>query len=353
MTTQRSTHALPIDDVGELIAAVPALLGFVPERSVVLLVHDDVTGRIGATARTDLGLTRAGTLRVDCRRHLGQAVGLLRRQGADRLYALVVDDRRLTKAVPALVDCLETVVSAEPTLGAEVVLADLFFVSAIADGARWLCRHGESGAVTDPATSPVALAAALEGRPVRASRTELVALLAAAGRGIGRADCLAAASNVSDRDPAELLGAVVAAVLQVGSRPEPLGDADVAVLGGALLDVNVRDAALSLSLSVVADDALEMFAELARRLRGTPRAAAALLVAASAYARGDGPLTGIALDAALAADPGYRAARLLAAAFENGISPRAVSAAAESGERVAARLGITMPPRDTEFPLAG
>jgi hypothetical protein len=353
MTTSPSSHALPLESAGDLIAAVPAFLGFVPERSVVLLVHDEVTGRIGATARTDLGLTRAGTLRVDCRRHIGHAMDLLRRQGADRMYCLLIDDRSLTTAMPAIVECLETNLQGDDGPDGEIVLADLYLAHAIAAGERWLCRHGESGAIADPQSSPAALAAALDGRPVRASRAELLALVAEEGRGIAIDECLDAVRAEVDGDPTELFGAVLAAVTGTDGAGSRLSDADIALLGGALLHLEVRDAALGLCLTVVADEARHLFAELARRLRGTPRAAAATLVAAGAYTCGDGPLTGIALDAALAADRRYRAARLLASAFEHGMSPRQMSVAAESGEGVARRLGFELPPRDTEFPLAG
>lgn len=86
MTKHHADPAMKIDSLGDLLAAVPALLGFYPTRSVVLLAHDEVTGRIGATARTDLEVTRSGGLRKDCRTHIAEAVGLLRRQGADRLF---------------------------------------------------------------------------------------------------------------------------------------------------------------------------------------------------------------------------------------------------------------------------
>ena len=50
MTKHHVDPAMKIDSLGDLVAAVPALLGFYPTRSVVLLAHDEVTGRIGATA---------------------------------------------------------------------------------------------------------------------------------------------------------------------------------------------------------------------------------------------------------------------------------------------------------------
>ena len=350
MTTERDTHALKIDSVGDLLAAVPALVGFYPERSVVVLAHDDVTGRIGATARIDLGLTRAGALRADCRRHLAEALRLLRQQGAERLFCVVVDDRSLTKATPAIVQCLEGLLPADDTSDVDIVLIDLIFVPAVAAGARWLCRHGETGRVADPHTSPATLAAALEGRPVRGSRSDLLDLVAEEGEGVLPGECLQAAEIEADGDPSELLSAVLAAVT-TQSAGCALSDADVALLGGALLDLDVRDAAMALPLTVVADEARYLFAELARRLRGTPRAAAATLVAASAYVRGDGPLTGIALDAALTADRGYRAARLLMRAFDSGLSPREMTVAAELGLGVARRLGVVLPPQDGEFSM--
>ncbi|NKY18088.1 DUF4192 domain-containing protein [Tsukamurella spumae] len=351
MTNQRTTTAMKIDSVGDLLAAIPALLGFYPDRSVVLLAHDEVTGRIGATARIDLGLTKAGDLRKDCRRHLGEAVRLLRIQGADRVFCVVVDDRPLVRATPALLQVLQQYARSRSLAEPDLEIEDVMLLPRVAAGERWVCRHGESGAVPDPETSPVMLAALVEGRTVHRSRSALTDLLAEEGAGIVADRCRDAAAFEADDDPGELLAALVATA--TGQRSAELTDADVALLGGALLDLQVRDAAMALALTVIADEARLLFAELARRLRGTPRAAAATLVAASGYLRGDGPLTGIALDAALAADPGYRAARLLATAFGAGLHPSEMSETAELGVAMARRLGVELPPRDAEFPLAG
>jgi hypothetical protein len=50
------------------------------------------------------------------------------------------------------------------------------------------------------------------------------------------------------------------------------------------------------------------------------------LLAVSAYVRGDGPLTGVALSAALAADPGHRMAGLLDVALHGGVRPEELRA---------------------------
>ena len=58
----------------------------------------------------------------------------------------------------------------------------------------------------------------------------------------------------------------IASSAQPAQSPKPIvSDADVALLGGALLDLQVRDAAMALGLTVMADEARLLFAELARR----------------------------------------------------------------------------------------
>ncbi|MFD9828904.1 DUF4192 domain-containing protein [Tsukamurella tyrosinosolvens] len=351
MTKHHADPAMKIDSLGDLLAAVPALLGFYPTRSVVLLAHDEVTGRIGATARTDLEVTRSGGLRKDCRTHIAEAVGLLRRQGADRLFCVAVDDRPRERLAPALLRLLEDAARSRDAVVPDLEIIDLVLLDRMEAGERWVCRHGESGALPDPASSPLMVAAVVEGRTIHRSRADLTDQLAEEGQGVGADRCRDAADYEADGDPCELLAAVVGAV--TAQRSAALSDADVALLGGALLEVAVRDAAMALALTVMADEARLLFAELARRLRGTPRAAAATLVAAGSYLRGDGPLTGIALDAALTADRHYRGAHLLAHALAAGMHPRELCITAEIGLDVARRLGVDLPPRDLGFPLAG
>lgn len=353
-TPAHNADAIRLTSIGDVVAAIPALLGFFPSRSVILLALDDVTGRVGASARTDLGLTRAGRLRVDCADDIGEALRLLQLQGADRLIVVVVDDRDLRKANGALIDALLDHCRGRAAAEPDVEIMDLVFVPTLAAQVRWICRHGESGVVSDPDTCPAALAAVMEGRTIARSREELTGRLAPVGRGVGVDRCRDAATAEADDDPRELLEELLAAVCTAGgSSPRPRSDAEIALLGGALLNPHVRDAAMGLSLTVVDAQARMLFAQLARRLRGAPRAAAATLVAASAYIRGDGPMTGIALDAALGADPEYRGAQLLADAFQGGLTPSEVSSAAEIGMGVVRSLGVPLPPRDGDFPLAG
>ena len=83
-----------------------------------------------------------------------------------------------------------------------------------------------------------------------------------------------------------------------------LDDAEVAGLACGLTDVAVRDTLYALAVGVGASAAEALWAVLARTLPDPWRAEALVLLAFSAYARGDGPLAGVSLEAALRSDPG-------------------------------------------------
>jgi hypothetical protein len=68
-------------------------------------------------------------------------------------------------------------------------------------------------------------------------------------------------------------------------------------------------------------------------------------LAFSAYARGDGPLAGVALDAALRCDPDHRMAGMLDQALQSGMRPEQIRELAFTGYRLARRLGVELPPR--------
>ena len=151
---------------GVLIAALPAVLGFVPEKSLVLVTVD--RGEMGCVMRVDLSddLVRfAGTRRRRGRR--GQA-GF-----CDR------GDRSTRRARTA--ECATTNTANSPTVwrprwpteGIELLAAHV--VDRVAAGGRWHCADGcgNAGTVEDPSASPLAVAAVLDGRRLYARRAEL------------------------------------------------------------------------------------------------------------------------------------------------------------------------------------
>jgi hypothetical protein len=113
---------------------------------------------------------------------------------------------------------------------------------------------------------------------------------------------------------------VVAAVRRVGEGAV-LADAELAGVAATLGDVRVRDALFTLVDSEEAAAAEMLWSQLARVLPQPFRAEALTLAAFAAFTRGEGPLAGVALEAALAADPTHRMAALLDDALQNGVRP--------------------------------
>ena len=100
-----------------------------------------------------------------------------------------------------------------------------------------------------------------------------------------------------------------------------LSDAELAGVGATLADVRVRDLLFTMANSDAAAAAEALWALLARMLPQPLRAEALTLLAFSAYLRGDGPLAGVALEAALAEDPDHRMAGPLDTALQGGVRP--------------------------------
>jgi hypothetical protein len=71
---------------------------------------------------------------------------------------------------------------------------------------------------------------------------------------------------------------------------------------------------------------------------------AATLLGYTAYLRGDGPLAGVALEAAVAADPRHTTARLLETALRTGVRPHSLRELATIGRERAEALGIDLDP---------
>ena len=136
----------------------------------------------------------------------------------------------------------------------------------------------------------------------------------------------------------------MAAASRVASG-ESLSDAELAKLGCALRDVQVRDILYALAVGESAGEAESLWALLARTLPPPWRVEALVLVAFSAYARGDGPLAGVSLQDALRCEPDHRMAGMLDTALQSGLRPEDVRELALTGYQLAKRLGVRLPPR--------
>jgi hypothetical protein len=352
MTKHRADFEL--NRPGALIAALPAVLGFVPEKSLVLVSLDD--GELGSVMRVDLSgelLDRVG--------HLAEVAAAAAPEAA---IAVIVDADgahcpRCNEEYRQLCAKLTEALSQH-----DIELWTAHVVDRIAVGGRWHCVDGcgSSGVVDDPSASPLAVAAVLDGRRLYPRRTDLQALIAVddPARGAELTAAIkqqAATRRVAHRADAagcarrDVETAVAAAARVAGGQS--LSDVELAQLGCALTDAAVRDMLYALAVGENAGDAESLWAVLARTLAPPWRVEALVLLAFSAYARGDGPLAGVSLEAALRCEPRHRMAGMLDTALQSGLRPEHIRELADTGYRLAERLGVRLPPRRTFGRRAG
>jgi hypothetical protein len=331
---------------GALIAALPAVLGFVPEKSLVLVSLE--RGEMGAVMRVDLSLALTAGV--------GQLAEVAGASGADKVVAVIVDAQGAPCPVcnddyRDLCDAL-----AASLAGHGVMLEAAHIVDRIEAGGTWRCVDGcgATGTVDDPGASPLAAAAVLDGRRLYGTREDLKAVIGVTDP--GHTDSLvasirerAAAREAEWREDPDGCGrreveAAIAAAERV-SGGAALDDGELAMLACALTDVAVRDTLYALAVGSGAGPAETLWSLLARTLPDPWRAEALVLLAFSAYARGDGPLAGISLEAALRGDPEHRMAGMLDTALQAGMRPEQIRELAGTGYRLAKRLGVRLPPR--------
>ncbi|MGM1062122.1 DUF4192 domain-containing protein [Saccharothrix sp. Mg75] len=310
-----------VQDPGDLIAALPHLLGFHPVDSLVLLALEGPS--VAVTLRTDLpppDRVRAvvGQLMTPLARcHRATAVAVVVGGGSGDPPGDLPHDR--------LVDELDDGLHA---VGVPLVLA--VWTAATAAGEPWFDYHdaGTRGTVPDPTATTLAATSAAQGFVTFASRAAMAELLTP-----DPPEVLARRARLLDRratDTApptdEALQSrhrelVRAEVVRAATRKRPLTDEEVADLAHALSNPWVRDASLAHCTGEHARGAEDLWLELTRACPAPERAEPATLLAFSAYLRGLGTLAALALDRAEQAHPGHRLAELLRAALDTALPP--------------------------------
>ena len=325
---------------GVLIAALPAVLGFVPEKSLVLVTVD--RGEMGCVMRVDLSEELLHSLA-----HIADVAAAAK---PDSAIAVLIDEdgatcRMCNDEYRELAEGLTTSLASR---GIELLAAHV--VDRVAAGGRWHCADGcgNAGTVDDPSASPLAVAAVLDGRRLYARRADLQEVIEVIDP--ARADALADVIGDRKPDPAQRpddaaradVEAAVAAAARVADGAE-LRDDELARLAWALTDLRVRDTLYALAVGENAGQAESLWAQLSRTLPEPWRVEALVLLAFSAYARGDGPLAGLSLEAALRCDPTHRMAGMLDTALQSGLRPEKIRDLAITGYRLADRLGVKLP----------
>lgn len=334
------------DRPGALIAALPAVLGFVPVKSLVMV---SLEGReMGAVMRADLSPGLAD--------NIDRLAGVVVNSGADMVVAVIVDadgalcpmcndeHQRLSEALGAALE------------GHDVRLYATHVVDRVEAGGSWHCvdRCGVRGTVEDPSSSPLAAAAVLDGRRLYARREDLQAVIEVSDRARSAALAELVAAEAARRteewsaDPdgrgRRDVERTMAAAARAGDGEE-IGDREIAAVACALTDVAVRDTLYALAIGAEAAGAEALWAMLSRVIPPPWRVEALVLLAFSAYVRGDGPLAGVSLDAALRIDGEHRMAVMLDTALQSGMRPEQIRELAGTGYRLAKRMGVRLPPR--------
>ncbi|QBS44937.1 DUF4192 domain-containing protein [Nocardia sp. CS682] len=348
-----------IDDPGDLIAAIPAMLGFPPERSLLIVVLTDSacdppphSARVFAAMRFDL--EPPPNLCGEPAEIIAAAVAKVCTSAeSTEVLAVVVDDRATAaKTGPhaALVTGLVQYL-ADDGIGLEGAWA----VAAIEPGSRWwsLLDPSSQGVVPDPQSSVVTAAMNAEGKSVYASRSELVALIQPDHQAAERVARLLPTAQAEVRRRAAVpqcddnpgggtrwgLERVLALIAAHDAGALPT-DAESAEFAAMVADDRVRDGLMSTALSNYARAAESLWTYLTRSLPVPERAEAAVLLAYSAYVHGDGVLAGIAVQTALDAAPYHRFAILLEGALEIGLDPYSMRQLGRSGAEIVRGVGI-------------
>jgi hypothetical protein len=315
-----------LSDLGELAASLPHLLGFRPHESIVLVsLTDPAGGRVGLTVRADIPpAEHAGAVAAVLTR------GVLTDSPGGVLLAVVSETLGDGDDLPHRGLVCEVVVA----LAAHgVPVPDAILVR---DGRWWSydCPHPccapDSGTPLPAGVTELEVAAVATGVVVEPDREGLAGRIAppdARARNAMAAACARIAVEGAERILEDGWDAVAeqswTVVLDALARSRPgapvararLSDHEVARLVWGLRDRAVRDRALELALGPDAAAAEQLWTECTRRAPAPLDAAPATLLAVSTWLRGDGAMADIALSRALAGDPGYALARLLAQAL--------------------------------------
>jgi len=311
------TARQPVD----LVAAVPYLLGFHPEDSVVLMTFGP-----GETfhARVDLPVEEDAQAAV-----AEMLTGVVVRHGIERVAILVY-----TEVAWVAATFHDAVVPAMVTAGVDVI--DVLRVG----------RHRFHSAADpdDPGTAydlrahPFTAEQVVDGAVVHRSRAELAASLDPVD--LADAEAVAVVADRVDRRRRGPLGLVRPGHVEVDLLDEALwiqrtlaehlattspgvamSAADAGRLIALVREVELRDVAWAEMTRELAARQVELWQGVVRRCPPEFLAAPASLLAFASWLNGNGALAWCALDRVAAVDPGYRMAGFVAALLEQAVPP--------------------------------
>jgi hypothetical protein len=320
MTTSLPHTHIRVRDLSELVAGIPHILGFPPTDSLVLF-----------TFRRCPDLMLSTTIRVNLPKPehvplvVAELTAAVARNNAVAAIAVVVGESGPEHR--ELVETLEMTLAEENTL-----LTHASWVPQVAEGEQWQCYDDPlcTGTVSDPHTSALVAATAVAGATVFPSREALTAHLApdsvkALVRRRKLMDAYRSAvprpySEAGLRADLEALGHALDKVTSSRALPT-LNDHELARLGIALSQEEVKDECMAIALSDESEPAERLWTMLVRALPAPERAEPAFLLAISSYLRGSGVIAALALKITMEADPEHDMAFILDYALKIGTPP--------------------------------
>ncbi|WP_216907546.1 DUF4192 domain-containing protein [Nocardia noduli] len=337
----------------EWISAIRTALDFAPSRSlIVILVPDQHTDDARASLSYIEFSASAPILAAWLRRRIATT-------GTGLGYAILIDDR-LTPATAdpdhrgyRLVEYLTDALTEGPLL-----LAASWATRELARDQPWWPLSGHRDATTPPQSASTPKA----GTPQRAAAGVAVLELTQALHDVLTAD-FDLVGAVAAELPAALDACSRRALADHDEHVRSLNRRDLELVLEAIAEIadgavpNARHlarVAAALSVAAVsqclhataagdhADAAEALWAMLGRCLPGPLRATPVMLLAYSAFLRGDGGLASLATSVALHANPREITAHLIYTALENRLAPEALYRIARFGAAAATDLGITI-----------
>lgn len=322
-TTSTATP-VRVRGLSELRASIPYLLGFYPERSLVVLgLQRD--GSVLVTVRADAPKTADDAVTV-----VSQLAPVLRRCDPYKVLVAYCDDYELTTAdehareqiTSSAVRLYETVRELAPVLERELGSFGL--------ATEFVWPENPGMPRTDAGPVPqIAVANAVAGRRLLRNRAEVRAQLEPVRGGVRRQvrDQITALESVP-LDRMDLLALVTdilesyAVAAESGSGSAPTQARHLAICALALRDVMLRD----LLIIVVAQERAwwqpDLWCSAVRLVPTADVAAVATMAAITAYLTGDGALAQSACDRALQHDPAYSLAGMVSDSLRLGIRPQ-------------------------------
>jgi hypothetical protein len=332
MTTDLAKPLLRLRSPSDIVEAVPYLIGFQPEDSLVVVSLRGERLRVGLTARVDLPPAESAE---SCAREF---VGYLKRDNAVRAVVVFYPPSGGPSypSVRPIADAFT-----KHLKRSRIAVADVLCVSE----RRWWSLHCTDADCCPPggtpvshgATSVTAVTMAVAGQVVLSSRAELERTIAPVGGvveaamayALPRADISLASRLMTGQRGAvtgetlELFGAIVnrRMVTEPGAGDRRLSVDDAARLIVGLEDVQARDEVIGWFEGAWGDATRDLVTELVRHALPPWDVPAMTVFAWISYLQGNGALAGMALERALVAEPDYYLAQLLEQALRGALNP--------------------------------